>query len=125
MYSPAASLTDPPMNSPIAGGALWVQSVALGTTATIVAIIAVAAVGLLMLTGRLDLRRGITTVIGCFVLFGASTIAANLTSHNVVGMAEGRGSNSDQGKLASSLQSPQPTPSAYDPYAGASVPAAR
>src|SRR3546814_7849839 len=74
MYSSAQSLTDPPGSSVIASGVAWVEGAALGSVATAIAIIAVAAIGLLMLSGRLDLRRGITVIFGCFLLFGASGI---------------------------------------------------
>src|SRR3546814_20784978 len=69
MYSSAQSLTDPPGSSVIASGVAWVEGAALGSVATAIAIIAVAAIGLLMLSGRLDLRRGITVIFGCFLLF--------------------------------------------------------
>ena len=123
MYSPAASLTDPPAASPIADGILWVQSAVLGSTATAVAVIVVAAIGLLMLTGRLELRRGTTVVLGCFILFGAGGIAQAVT-----GLA-----SAESGPVArASIQTPPlqqlppaPSSSAYDPYAGASVPVHR
>ena len=59
----------------IASAAIWLQSTLLGTIATTVAVIAVASVGFLMLAGRIDVRRGAQVVLGCFVIFGASTIA--------------------------------------------------
>ena len=40
----------------------------------------VAAVGFLMLTGRMDWRRGLTVVVGCFVIFGAVSIVAGIRS---------------------------------------------
>lgn len=125
MYSPTTSLTDPPAESPIADGVLWVQGVALGSTATAIAILAVAAIGLLILSGRLELRRGITVVIGCFILFGASGIAAALT-----GTTDGNGQQNAAPApglrpLSSQSRPPALPPTAYDPYAGASVPPAR
>ena len=51
---------------------------ALGNVATTAAVIAVAAVGFMMLTGRLNWRYGITVVIGCFILFGATSIVAGI-----------------------------------------------
>ncbi|MFN4356241.1 TrbC/VirB2 family protein [Sphingopyxis alaskensis] len=124
-YLSTLSLADPPQNSPIAGGVSWVQTVMLGTTATIVAVIAVAAVGLLMLSGRLELRRGITVVLGCFILFGASEIAAAITGLAGPGTQPHREPAPDIGTRTSPLQAPVLPPSAYDPYAGASVPAVR
>ena len=42
--------------------------------------IAVGAVGLMMLTGRIDWRRGLTVVLGAFILFGAVAIVAGVRS---------------------------------------------
>jgi hypothetical protein len=58
----------------------WLQNTLLGTVATTVAVICVATVGLMMLSGRVDLRRGASVVVGCFILFGASSIAAGIRS---------------------------------------------
>jgi type IV secretion system protein VirB2 len=56
----------------------WLQGTLLGTVATVVAIIAVAAVGFMMLTGRLNWRYGATVILGCFILFGATSIVAGI-----------------------------------------------
>lgn len=125
MYSPTSSLSDPPGGSPIADATAWVQGAALGTIATSVAVVAVAAIGLLMLSGRLELRRGITVVVGCFILFGAAGIAAALTGLAGADAQPRQSSAPDQGQLSSQLQSSAPPPATYDPYAGASVPEAR
>jgi type IV secretory pathway VirB2 component (pilin) len=125
MYIPTPSLSDPPVGSPIADGVIWVQGVAFGLTATAIAILAVAAVGLLMLSGRIELRRGITVVLGGFILFGASSIAAVLTGLTESGERRRLPINADFTPLPSPLQAPTPPASAYDPYAGASVPTVR
>lgn len=125
MHYPAPSLTDPPADSPIADGVLWVQGVALGTTATAITAIAIAAIGLLMLSGRLGLRRGIAVVAGCFILFGASAIATALTGFGSGLKEDDRPPPADTGHLRGPLQALKPPTSAYDPYAGASVPAAQ
>ena len=52
----------------------------LGTVATVVAVIAVAVVGLMMLTGRMNWRYGATVILGCFILFGAASIVAGIQS---------------------------------------------
>jgi type IV secretion system protein VirB2 len=57
---------------------MWVQGTLLGNVATAVAVIAVAVVGFLMLTGRLEWRRGITVILGCFIIFGAAAIVAGI-----------------------------------------------
>jgi len=40
----------------------------------------VGATGLMMLTGRIDWRRGATVILGCFVVFGAAAIVAGIRS---------------------------------------------
>jgi type IV secretory pathway VirB2 component (pilin) len=41
-------------------------------------VIAVAVVGYLMLTGRMEWRRGLMVVVGAFIIFGAVTIVAGI-----------------------------------------------
>ena len=69
---------DPAGSSAIVGALGWIQGTLLGTVATTVAVIAVASVGLLMLTGRINWRFGATVVLGLFILFGASAIVAGI-----------------------------------------------
>jgi type IV secretion system protein VirB2 len=52
----------------------------LGSVATIVAVIAVASVGFMMLTGRMNWRHGAVVILGCFILFGAASIVAGIRS---------------------------------------------
>jgi type IV secretion system protein VirB2 len=75
-----AQTGDPAGSSPLIAALDWVQGTLLGNLATAAAVIAVAAVGFLMLTGRMDWRRGLTVVIGCFVIFGAVSIVAGIRS---------------------------------------------
>ena len=56
----------------------WLQGTLLGNVATAVAVMAVAAVGFMMLTGRLNWRFGATVIIGVFILFGAASIVAGI-----------------------------------------------
>ena len=70
----------PAGSSPLFAALDWVQGTLLGNLATTAAVIAVAAVGFLMLTGRMDWRRGLTVVIGCFIIFGAVSIVAGIRS---------------------------------------------
>ncbi len=76
--SPAWAQGDPAGSSPLVAALNWVQGTLLGNLATTAAVIAVAACGFLMLTGRMDWRRGLTVVIGCFIIFGAVTIVAGI-----------------------------------------------
>lgn len=104
--------------------ARWIEALLLGPLATSVAVIAIAAVGLLMLTGRVNVRRGLTVIVGCFILFGAGTIAQGLRG----GVALATGDATDpapsppQSDLPTALADFEvgPTPSA-DPYAGAAL----
>jgi type IV secretion system protein VirB2 len=56
----------------------WLEGTLLGTIATTVAVIAVASVGFLMLTGRINWRYGATVILGCFILFGAASIVGGI-----------------------------------------------
>jgi type IV secretion system protein VirB2 len=71
---------DPQGSGPILASINWIQGTLLGNVATAVAVIAVAIVGFMMLTGRMNWRHGITVIIGCFVLFGAAAIVAGIQS---------------------------------------------
>lgn len=73
---PAQSLFEPQGNSAIADAAAWISGTLLGSLAIGLCVIAVAAIGLIMLSGHLPVRRGMHVVLGCFVLLGAPTIAA-------------------------------------------------
>ena len=116
------SLADPPQTSVILQSAQWLQGIFLGNIATAIAIVAVASIGFAMLTGRIDVRRGGTIILGCFILFGASAIANGLRNATL---------NPDTlySETASApppvFARPERTGAAnpgYDPYAGASVP---
>jgi type IV secretion system protein VirB2 len=78
-YAPG-SLADPAGSSVLIAAVDWLQGTLLGTIATTAAIIAVASVGFLMLTGRINWRYGATVIIGCFILFGAASIVAGIQS---------------------------------------------
>jgi type IV secretion system protein VirB2 len=79
--SPAwAQAADPQGSGPIVNALGWLQGTLLGNVATAVAVMAVAAVGFMMLTGRLNWRFGATVIIGVFILFGAGTIVAGIQS---------------------------------------------
>ena len=71
---------DPAGSGPIVGALQWVEGTLMGNLATTAAVIAVAIVGLMMLTGRIDWRRGVTVVIGAFIVFGAVAIVAGIKS---------------------------------------------
>lgn len=76
----AAHAQDPQGSGPIVSALLWMQGTLLGNVATAVAVMAVAAVGFMMLTGRMNWRFGATVIIGCFILFGSASIVAGIQS---------------------------------------------
>lgn len=100
----------------------WIRAALLGSVGTAAAVLAVAAIGLLMLSGRVPVRRGATVMIGCFVLFSAATIAEGLVNGVIRSYAEPIiPTVVPQASYTPSV--PKPVP--YDPYAGASVPVQR
>lgn len=122
-----APLTEPVQTNPFLEADTWIQGTLLGSVATAVAVIAVAALGFLLLAGRLHVRRGLTVIAGCFVLFGARTIADGI----MTGFSAGATPTSSDitpstietpSPLSNALPTPTPSHVPYDPYAGAAVP---
>ncbi len=72
--------SDPAGSGPIGGAVEWLQGTLLGNVATAIAVMAVAAVGFMMLTGRINWRYGATVVLGLFIVFGAASIVAGIRS---------------------------------------------
>ena len=80
MPSAAFAQANPQGSGPIVSALSWLQGTLLGNVATSVAVIAVAMVGFMMLTGRLNWRLGATVIIGCFILFGSAAIVSGIQS---------------------------------------------
>lgn len=78
LASTHAFAADPQGSGPVLAALQWVQGTLLGNVATAVAVIAVAMVGFMMLTGRLNWRFGATVVLGCFILFGSAAIVSGI-----------------------------------------------
>jgi type IV secretory pathway VirB2 component (pilin) len=76
----AAGGVNPQGSGPIVSALMWLQGTLLGNVATAVAVIAVAMVGFMMLTGRMNWRFGATVIIGCFILFGSAAIVSGIQS---------------------------------------------
>lgn len=70
--------SDPQGSGPILAALTWLQGTLLGNVATAVAVIAVAMVGFMMLTGRVNWKFGATVILGCFVLFGSAAIVSGI-----------------------------------------------
>jgi type IV secretion system protein VirB2 len=106
-------------------GTQWVQELLLGPVATSIGVIAVASIGLLMLSGRMNIRRAATVLIGCFILFGAASIAHGLRDASTTFTGKAIKSQT----ILAPLSPPKDAQSSYprqtyepaDPYAGASV----
>ena len=103
----------------------WLQGALLGMIATAVAIIAVASIGIMMLTGRIDFRRAAQAIFGCFIIFGASTIASGIL-RAVEGDVPGANAAPVVPPAPPALPQPQaagpPSAAPFDPYAGAGLP---
>ena len=106
----------------------WIEGVLLGPVAVAVATIAVALFGMMMLAGRLHYRAGARIVLGCFILFGARSIATGLLSASSE-LAGGGTAYAAPAAMAPPVLPPplarpaRPAPP-IDPYAGASAPTA-
>jgi type IV secretion system protein VirB2 len=118
-YTP--SLMDAPSSSPFAQAADWVIGTLFGSVAISLCVLAVAFVGLCLLSGRLAVRDGFRTLLGCFVLLGAPAVAAGL--HGAVSTA----TNDGRPEMAvPNYPEAEPLPPAnYDPYARVSMPTER
>ena len=116
--SAVPSLLDQPGSSPFSAAADWTTGTLLGSVAVSLCVIAIAFIGLRMMTGHLAMRDGLRVVIACFVLLGAPTIAAGLK-----GVADELSpSGVVEPVQIQAFPAPSPLPPAnYDPYAGASL----
>jgi type IV secretory pathway VirB2 component (pilin) len=99
----------------------WVEAALTGSVATSVAILAVAALGIGMLWGRVDLRSVARVTLGAFILFGAPLLAYQLT----FGLRGGGAATPDmavpEAPISAAPAIPKNAP-VNDPYAGAAVP---
>ena len=116
-YGSVGSLSDPAGSSVLVAAVTWLQATLLGTVATTIAVIAVSWVGFMMLTGRVHIRHGLTVVVGCFIIFGASSIAAGIQASTAESTAA-----APQLPPSTPLPALPSPPANRDPYAGASVP---
>lgn len=96
----------------------------LGPVATSICVLAVAAIGLMMLDGRIEPRRAATVIVGCFIVAGAQMIATGIQD-----FVRSAGAEAASPDLPSQTAPPAavfpPRPHETDPFAGASVPARR
>jgi type IV secretory pathway VirB2 component (pilin) len=116
----AASLFDRSPQPVLGAAGEWTQGLLGGTLATALCVIAVAILGFLLLSGRLQVRRSVEVVLGCFLLLGAGLLAVQLQQ-----LASGAGrasvASTEQIIVSEYAESPELPPAEYDPYAGASL----
>lgn len=107
--------------SAIPAAVSWIEAALLGSAATSIAVLTVAALGVGMLWGRLDLRAAARMALGAFILFGAPLIAYQMTNalRDTAAIAPYRADPSPA--VAAPPRMPKNAPT-QDPYAGASVP---
>lgn len=100
----------------------WVLGLLGGPMTTAILTLAIAGIGFAMLSGRLMLRRAGTTIVGGFIMLGASSIAAALLHWNG-GTAPMSRRDSEIFKPTVELKTATKVvvPDNYDPYAGAAV----
>ena len=65
--------------NPLVDALNWMMGILLGPVATAVAVMAVAGVGFMMLTGRMNWRYGGTVIIGVFIIFGAPRLVQSIS----------------------------------------------
>jgi hypothetical protein len=103
--------------SPLNSAIEWLEALLIGTAATTIAILTVASIGFLMLTGRTDLRRAARVIIGCFILFSASAIASG-----IVGALPPPPPAPPVAEPPPAYIPSVPKPTSTDPFPGASIP---
>lgn len=82
VVSPSAALaatTTTGGGNPLVDALNWMMGILLGPVATAVAVMAVAGVGFMMLTGRMNWRYGGTVIIGVFIIFGAPRLVQSIS----------------------------------------------
>jgi len=123
LASAAEAASALPVPSAIGEALNWMVGALLGDVAKSIAVIAVACIGLMMLSGRIGSRRTIEVLVGCFILFGAGAIAGGILA------AVSRTGGPPPGQIASQPPASPDYPDSrieqHDPYAGAAVPPTR
>ena len=77
----AQSISPNPSGSGVIAEAIdWLTGTLLGNVATGIAILAVAVIAILLMTGRIEWGRAALVVIGIFILFGAVSIVSGIRS---------------------------------------------
>lgn len=107
-----------PQAGPLVAAVSWVANLLTGSLGTIVAVLAIAGVGLALLQGYIPARRVGLVFIGCFVLFGARSIAGGLIGVTARYKAVEPVVAQQPVNVPPKVSAPPP----FDPYAGAALP---
>lgn len=99
----------------------WITGLLRGPLAAALAILAVAAIGALMLRGRVSVRHAAQVLLGCFVLFGAASLAASFRALADYGLGGTPAPAPVVAEAPPSLDEAPTQNAVYDPYAGAAV----
>ncbi|MEM7701819.1 MAG: TrbC/VirB2 family protein [Pseudomonadota bacterium] len=67
-------------DNPLVDALGWMQQILLGPVATSLAVMAIAGVGFMMLTGRMNWRYGGTVIVGVFIIFGAPRLVNSIAA---------------------------------------------
>lgn len=70
---------EPQGTSAIEPAIIWLAELIAGSFGLVLMMLAIAIYGLGLLSGQLQVKRGVSVVLGCFVLIGASQLSAFLT----------------------------------------------
>jgi len=116
-----AGFSMPDGSNAIVDAAHWIDGVLLGPIATSMAVVAVALLGFAMLMGRIDIRRGLSVLLGCFLLFGARGIAEGLRSVGANGEAPPMAAGPPPPVYPNVPKTRGNNSNAFDPYAGAAI----
>ncbi|MEP1833869.1 MAG: TrbC/VirB2 family protein [Hyphomonas sp.] len=115
----SSSLLTPRSPGALEAAVAWMTGTLLGTVATTLCVLAIAFLGIMLLTGRFAIREGFRIVLGCFIVLGAPILAAAFSG------AFQQMTPSDPALVPPVVAAEEPRgelpPADYDPYAGASL----
>lgn len=108
-------------SSVIVEASRWIDGILLGSIATSLAVIAVALLGFAMLIGRVSVRRALSVLLGCFLIFGARGIAEGLQSLSVSGPSPPLATSPAPLVYPNVSKTRDNNSNAFNPYAGAAI----
>jgi type IV secretory pathway VirB2 component (pilin) len=98
----------------------WISDLLFGPLATSIAVIAIGWLGFLMLQGRMDPRKALSVVVGCFLIFGARLIADGVLSPSSYAIERPIADKS--APVSQPIVHPSANKAnAFDPYSGATA----